>query len=75
MLMRTLIDIPPEQIQALASLGQSQRRSRAALVRDAIRDYLEAHQSVNAGQAFGAWGKRRRDGLAYQKKLRSEWER
>jgi predicted transcriptional regulator len=70
--MRTLIDIPSEQIQSLAELSSRSRRPRAALIREAIAEYLANHRPA-AGDAFGLWGKAAPDGLKYQKKLRAEW--
>jgi metal-responsive CopG/Arc/MetJ family transcriptional regulator len=70
--MRTLVDIPSEQIRSLAELSARFRRPRAALIRDAIAEYLANHRPP-AEDAFGLWGKTAPDGLKYQKKLRAEW--
>jgi predicted transcriptional regulator len=71
--MRTLVDLGNAQIQALDELSKREKRSRAALIRQAIDDYLATQRSEQDGDAFGLWGKRKVDGLAYQKKMRSEW--
>ena len=71
--MRTLVDLGDTQIQALDELSKKEKRSRAALIRQAIDDYLAQRQSRKEGDAFGLWGKRRVDGLAYQEKVRREW--
>jgi predicted transcriptional regulator len=71
--MRTLVDIGDIQIQALDALSQKARRSRAALVREAIEDYLERHRIDQQADAFGLWGNRKVDGLEYQEMIRSEW--
>jgi len=52
---------------------EEEKRSRAALIRQAIDDYLARRRSKQEGDAFGLWGKRKVDGLAYQKKVRGEW--
>jgi predicted transcriptional regulator len=70
--MRTLIDISSEQIRSLAELSARSRRPRAALIRDAITEYLASHRPP-AEDAFGLWGKAAPAGLKYQKKLRTEW--
>jgi predicted transcriptional regulator len=71
--MRTLVDIPNDQIGALAELTTRLNRSRAALIREAIAEYLDNHRLPPAADAFGLWGKTTADGLKYQKKARAEW--
>ena len=70
--MRTLIDIPDEQIRALARIGESEGVSRSALVRRAITRLLSAEVSATDDAAFGSW-KGVEDGLVYQDRLRAEW--
>ena len=70
--MRTLIDIPNNELERLDSLAREEHRSRASMVREAIAEYLVNHET-SSDSAFGLWGKRAIDGLAYQKKVRSEW--
>ena len=71
--MRTLVDLGDAQIQALDELSKKEKRSRAALIRQAIDDYLGKRRDEHKGDAFGLWGKRKVDGLAYQEKMRGEW--
>jgi metal-responsive CopG/Arc/MetJ family transcriptional regulator len=71
--MRTLVDIGENEMRELDALSKEERRSRAALICEAINDYLAKRRSRHGGDAFGLWGKRKVDGLAYQKKLRGEW--
>ena len=71
--MRTLVDLGDAQVQALDELSKKEKRSRAALIRQAIDDYLAKRQSKQESDAFGLWGKRKVDGLAYQEKVRREW--
>lgn len=75
--MRTLIDLPPEQLEALTNLGKAKGRSRAALVREAVAEYLGKHEAGSLDEAFGLWRNKTgdiEDGLAYQERLRAEWE-
>lgn len=75
--MRTLIDLPQDQLEALADLGKAKGRSRAALVREAVAEYLGRHQTGDLAEAFGIWRTETgelEDGLAYQERLRAEWE-
>lgn len=75
--MRTLIDIPDAQIKALARVCKAEKRSRAAVVRDAIGIYLESRRRNRGNDAieaaFGLWKDRNIDSLEYQRKLRDEW--
>jgi metal-responsive CopG/Arc/MetJ family transcriptional regulator len=71
--MRTLVDLGDTQLQALDELSRKEKRSRAALIRRAIDEYLAKQRDRREGDALGLWGKRKVDGLAYQEKVRSEW--
>jgi metal-responsive CopG/Arc/MetJ family transcriptional regulator len=71
--MRVLVDLGDSQVQALDELSKKDKRSRAALIRQAIDDYLTKRHSRQEGDAFGLWGKRKVDGLVYQEKVRREW--
>ncbi len=71
--MRTLVDLGDTRIRALDELSRKDKRSRAVLIRQAIDDYLAKRCSKQEGDAFGLWGKRKVDGLAFQEKVRREW--
>ncbi len=71
--MRTLIDLPNPQIQALAALCERTKQSRATIIREAVADYIERHSTRPVDAAFGLWGSDGIDGLAYQEKVRAEW--
>lgn len=71
--MRTLVDIGDSQVEALDELAKAEKKSRASLIRQAIDDYLTRRHAKRREEAFGVWGKQKVDGLAYQKKVRSEW--
>lgn len=72
--MRTIIDLPQEQIDALDRL-RGNERSRAAVIREAVALYLEQRTSNLADlPAFGIWRDRQIDSLAYEEALRSEWQ-
>ena len=75
--MRTLVDIPDQQLKALNELSKQRKVSRAALVREAVSAYIESnsHAEKMAARkaAFGLWKGRGIDGLEYQKKIRAEW--
>jgi metal-responsive CopG/Arc/MetJ family transcriptional regulator len=71
--MRTFVDIGDTQIKELDRLSKQEKRSRAALIREAIDEFLARRRSRHVSDAFGLWGKRKIDGLAYQEKVRKEW--
>jgi hypothetical protein len=71
--MKTLIDIPDNDIQKLERLAGSRKTSRASVIREAIANYLADHGRAQASGAFGAWKKQKVDGLKHQRKLRGEW--
>lgn len=75
--MRTLIDLPKEQMEALAALCQREGISRAEAVRRAVALMLE-EKKIGLQQAlqdsFGMWKNRAIDGVEYQRELRAEWD-
>ena len=72
-IMRTIIDLPEEQIRALAELCRREKISRAEAVRRAVAEYASRHATGDAERAFGLWRGRRIDGLSYERRLRREW--
>lgn len=71
--MRTIIDIPDTQVRDLNTLAARAKQPRAALVREAIAEYLARHRPSAREDAFGLWGTDAPDGLAYQARIRAEW--
>jgi predicted transcriptional regulator len=71
--MRTLIDLPDSQIQALAALCERVKQPRAAIIREAVAEFLERHTVKPTDAAYGLWGTEAPDGLAYQQRVRAEW--
>lgn len=71
--MRTIVDLPEEQIARLAELCEQERISRAEAVRRAVADYLKARHAADRGSFFGMWRSRGIDGAEYQCALRDEW--
>jgi len=72
--MRTLVDIPEDELEELNLLSRSRKVSRAELIRQAVAGFL-ADNRAGLEDSFGIWKKRGVDGLKYQEKLRGEWER
>ena len=70
--MRTIIDLPERDLRTLAVLGEERGVSRAEIIRQAVRIFLEMHKA-QSNKAFGLWSERTEDGIAYQRALRAEW--
>jgi predicted transcriptional regulator len=72
--MRTLIDLHDSQVQALAEICERVNQPRAAVIRQAVDEYLQKHRARKSPDAaFGLWGNGGVDGLDYQEKARAEW--
>ena len=72
--MRTVIDVPDQLIKSLDQVSGTEQRSRAALIREAIAEFLRKKAGASAEAAFGLWRDRQTDSLRYQDDLRAEWE-
>jgi metal-responsive CopG/Arc/MetJ family transcriptional regulator len=76
--MRTIVDIPDEQLRRLDAEARRLRISRAESVRRAIAAYLDDEERKMQAfkDAFGAWKhKDMPDSVEWVEKLREEWER
>ena len=73
--MRTIIDLPAEQLKALGEICEEKNVSRAEIVRRAVSQYIQEKQAAKGQNAFGLWKKKKINALKYQDKLRAEWER
>jgi predicted transcriptional regulator len=73
--MRTLVDIPDEDVKQLDALAAQSKRSRAAEIRDAIRLHI-ARKSNNdwIERGAGYWKDRTDigDGVEYQRAMRED---
>ena len=74
--MRTLVDIPDEDIEKLDAMVAREKRSRAALIRDAIKLYL-VHNASNGdwiARGAGYWKGRTDigDAVEYQRAMRED---
>ena len=72
--MRTIVDLPAEQVESLDAWCRREGVSRAEAVRRAVAEHLRKHHIGGATRAFGIWRDMVEDGLAYQERLRSEWD-
>lgn len=71
--MRIVIDVPDHLIESLDRVSGSEQRSRAALISEAIAQFLRRRSGSSVEAAFGLWKDRKSDGLLYQDELRAEW--
>jgi hypothetical protein len=72
--MRTIIDLPEEQLAALDAWCGRDGISRAEGVRRAVAAYVRQVRASAPDPAFGLWRGRVPDGLTYQRRARSEWD-
>lgn len=72
--MRTLVDLPEQQIDALAEIGRRERVSRAALVREAVDELIAKRRRSALDASFGILKGQIEDGLAFQERMRAEWD-
>lgn len=73
--MRTLVDIPDEDIEQLDALAIRDKKSRAAEIREAIRQYLAAKSSNDWIRRGAGYWKRRADigdAVEYQRSARED---
>jgi len=77
--MRTIIDLPPEQIAALDAYTKAERISRAEAVRRAVAAFVpgvkQKRGSLRNHPAVGTATPHERDSVGYVRKLRAEWDR
>jgi Ribbon-helix-helix protein, copG family len=77
--MRTIVDLPDEQIRALDAYSKKHGVSRAEAVRRAIAMFLPQHShrklDLSNHPAFGSWKRRKIDSIDFQRKLRGEWDK
>ena len=71
---RTIIELPEGQLEALDSICRRESISRAEAIRRAVDLLVRDRAAAASPAAFGLWrGRRGEDGLRYQQRLRREW--
>ena len=73
--MRTIIDLPQSQIDALEAICKRQSISRAEAIRQAVARHIKLQGRGTGHEAFGLWSGRGPDSLTYENGLRDEWDR
>lgn len=72
--MRTIIEVPQQQLDALDVICRTEDISRAEAIRRAITRMVGETRHTLVTPAFGVWRDRPVDGLGYERRLRDEWE-
>lgn len=73
--MRTLVDIPDDDIRKLDALASRAKRSRASAIREAVKLYLVKNDDNDwIERGYGFWADREDipDGLEYQLAIRED---
>ncbi len=73
--MRTIVELPDEQLEALGKICSQEKASRAEIIRRAVGSYLLGKQAGRGRSAFGLWKKKKVSALRYESRLRAEWTR
>ena len=71
--MRTIIELPHEQLGDLDAHCRREGISRAEAIRRAVAAMLTERSKGEAAGAFGLWRGRAAEALAEQEQLRNEW--
>jgi metal-responsive CopG/Arc/MetJ family transcriptional regulator len=74
--MRTIVELPGEQLRGLSALCRREKISRAEAVRRAVDKLLDEQKPVDDGlaAAFGMWKGRHTNSRRYVEQLREEWK-
>ena len=74
---RFLVDIPDDDLSRIDFIARTQGKSRAAVLREAVSEYIAESSKDWLEAGFGLWAKHGfdEDGMAYQNRLREEWVR
>ena len=75
--MRTLVDIPEDDLKWLDLRAKRQGKSRAALVREAVSNYRAASIKSGIEEGFGSWKGLTdiEDSVEWQRRERASWTR
>lgn len=72
---RFLVDVPADDVRKLDEIAKREGKSRAAVLREAVSNYLEVCGKEGFEKYFGLWERYGStvDGLEYERQLRNEW--
>lgn len=73
-----VVDIPDGSFEVLNALAAQKGAPVEELIGTAVAEYVRVHGRKRTGEwiakSAGLWGKDFEDGLAYQQRLRAEWD-
>lgn len=74
---RFLVDIPEDDIARLDALARAEGKSRAAILREAVNQFIANSSKDWLEAGFGLWAKYgfTEDGMDFQNRMREEWVR
>lgn len=72
-IMRTIIELPNDQLIRLEAHCRREKISRAEAIRRAVTAMLSEQLKGDAAGAYGLWRDRASEALAQQERLRNEW--
>ena len=74
--MRTIIDLPEDQVRAIDAWRKTRGVTRAEAIRQAISRLLADTETRGAllEATHGIWADRPEDGATMQRRLRAEWD-
>ena len=72
---RFRVDVPADDVRKLDEIAKREGKSRAAVLREAVSNYLEESRKEGFEKYFGLWERHGStvDGLEYERQLREEW--
>jgi metal-responsive CopG/Arc/MetJ family transcriptional regulator len=71
---KLLIELPENTMQKLDYIAHENQISRVHIIREAINEWIESHNSIPSDDdVFGILKSKRVDGIKLQRKLRKEW--
>jgi len=72
---RFLVDVPADDVRKLDEIAKREGKSRAAVLREAVSNFLQESRKEGFEKYFGLWERHGStvDGLDYERQLREEW--
>ena len=72
---RFLVDVPADDVRKLDEIAKREGKSRAAVLREAVSNFLQESRKEGFEKYFGLWERHGStvDGLEYERQLRTEW--
>jgi hypothetical protein len=74
---RFLVDVPADDVRKLDEIAKREGKSRAAVLREAVSNYLDESRKEGFEKYFGLWARHgvEIDFNEYDRKRRAEWTR